>query len=279
VSQTWAVARYTLVELSRRRLLLLFVVAGVVLIAGVGLAPFVVPGIHTGPERTSFLLDVLPRPAGLAIELCAFAVGMTVINHDLDSGAIVAIFAKPVTRAAYAAGKLGAALFMLLVLDAIFALGAMLDVTLNGGSQAAVVFWYFATTAANFLLLMVLVMILTVYVNSIVAGGVGVAFAYIAGLLADWHGLVVNGVITDRVLSGIITVAYWSVPHSLLSNLAREAHILDFSLHPGPATPAQLAESLARVPGASPPGEVFYWIAYLVVLCSLLYLAVRRKQV
>ena len=42
-----------------------------------------------------------------------FAIGMTVINHDLDSGAIVAILAKPVTRLGYAVGKLAAALFLL----------------------------------------------------------------------------------------------------------------------------------------------------------------------
>ncbi len=51
----------------------------------------------------------------------SFAVGMTVINHDLDSGAVVSIFAKPVSRAAYTAGKMLAAVSLLLAIVALAA--------------------------------------------------------------------------------------------------------------------------------------------------------------
>jgi hypothetical protein len=45
-------------------------------------------------------------------------------------------------------------------------------------------------------------------------------------------------------------------------------------------TPAEyLAHELARIPGASSSGEVVYWFAYLTVICALLYVALRRKQV
>ncbi|MGH7761059.1 MAG: hypothetical protein ACREOY_06550 [Candidatus Dormibacteraceae bacterium] len=281
-----AVAGYTLVELSRRRLLLVFSGIAIFLTAGIGLAPIFLPGFRSVNDKAIFVLGAISRVDGLAIELCAFAIGMIVINHDLDSGAIVAILAKPVTRLSYASGKLAAALSLLVLIVAIFTAGSLLVVALDGGGHVEVLFWFFASNGANYLLLMVLVMILTVYLNNIVAAAIVVAFSFVQDQVSTLHAMVVNNVITDHVMRPAIETFYWLVPHQLLSNLARDITTLNVATLcetgcPGlQATPAQiLADELSRIPGASGPGDVVYWLAYLCVVSAVLYVALRRKQV
>ena len=103
---TVAVARYTLVELSRRRILLVFFIIGALGIAliGIGLKVFssafnnVVISGPTAPDpaklqrafELGFVNDLIGALGFFAL-LIAFGIGMTVIYHDLDSGA--AIFA------------------------------------------------------------------------------------------------------------------------------------------------------------------------------------------
>ena len=281
-----AVARYTLVELARRRLVLVFVAIGIALTTGLGIAPLVLPGSQTSLDKTVFLLTGISRVDGLAIELCAFAIGMTVINHDLDSGAIVGILAKPVTRFAYAAGKLGASLFLLLLLASILTAGSMLVLELNGGGNIDVLFWFFSANAANWLLLMLLVTILTVYLNNIVAAAIVVAFNFVQDQVSTLHAMVQNNVITDRILSAIVGIVYWLVPHPLVSNMERAIAIANFNSTCARGCPAiqpdpqqYLAHLLARIPGASGGGDIVFWLAYLAVVCALLYVALRRKQV
>jgi len=280
-----SVAKFTLLELGRRRLLLVFVVLAILLTAGLGVAPFILPGFNSGDEKTVFILGGISRVDGLAIELCAFAVGMTVINHDLDSGAIVAILAKPVTRVAYALGKLAAAVFLLILLDAVFTAGSILVVEFNGGGHMDVMFWFFAVSAGNAMLLMVLVMILTVYLNNIIAAAIVVAFSFVQSQVSSVQAMVQNHLITERILDGIVNVVYWLVPHPLQSNLERDITISDFNVIcrggcPDLPHPSQyLAQELAHIPGASGTGDIVYWFAYLVVVCVALYLALRRKQV
>jgi ABC-type transport system involved in multi-copper enzyme maturation permease subunit len=281
-----AVARYTLTELSRRRLLIVFAAIAGMLTAGLGLAPFILPGITTVDEKTVFVLGGISRVDGLAIELCAFAIGMIVINHDLESGAIVAILAKPVTRLGYAAGKLGAALYLLLLIVGIFTGGSMLVVALDGGGQLDALFSSFAANAANFLLLMVLVMILTVYLNNIVAAAIVVAFSFVQNLISTLHSAVVNNVLTDHIVRAVVSVLYWIVPHPLQGNLDRAIAIAQYHVNcstgcPGmrPTPAAYLAHELKNIPGASGSGEIVYWLAYLTVACAILYVALRRKKV
>ena len=280
----YAVARYTLLELGRRRLLQVLIGVAIFLTAGIGIAPYVLPGFRSADDRTIFILGGISRVDGVAIELCAFAVGMVVINHDLDSGAIVAILAKPVTRLGYAAGKLASALFILVLIDAVFTAGSMLVVLLNSGGHMDVMFWFFAASSANALLLMVLVMILTVYLNNVIGAAIVVAFSFVQNQVSDLHAMVQSNLITGT-FAGIVSTVWWSVPHQLLSNLQRdiaatELHVSCVRGCPELPDPQHyLAGELARIPGASASGDFVYWSAYLVVLCAILYLALRRKQV
>lgn len=281
-----AVAAYTVLELSRRRVLLVLVGAAAILTAGIGIAPLILPGMTSPDERAVFVLGAISRVDGLAIELCAFAIGMTVINHDLDTGAIVAILAKPITRFAYATGKLASALFALVLVGAVFAAGSLLVVALDGGGHADTMFWFFASSVANAVLVMVLVMILTVFLNNVVAGGIVAAFAFLEVQLTTLHLKLQSSPLTAPALKAASTVAYWLVPHDLVSNLQREVVIANFhvdcstgchGMRPDPAT--YLANQLAGIPGASGNGEIVYWFGYVAVACVLLYAALRFKQV
>ena len=132
---------------------------------------------------------------------------------------------------------------------------------------------------------MILVMVLTVSLNNVVAAAIVVVFSYAQGNVSILHAMVQNHVITDRLLSGLVNIVYWLFPHQLLSNLDRETAITSFHVTCAAGCPelhnqAQaLAQELARLPVASGAGDIVYWFAYLMVLCTILYLAIRRKQV
>src|SRR5437879_9680278 len=117
------VAMYTLLELSRRRLLLVFLVLEGVLVIGVGLSPIVLRAAP-GEDSTLVILSTLSGVAGGALLVCAIGAGMTVIRNDVDSGAIAAILARPVSRLAYASGKLSAASLLLVAIDVLLGLAA-----------------------------------------------------------------------------------------------------------------------------------------------------------
>ena len=101
--------------------------------------------------------------AGGALLVGAIGLGLMVIRNDLDSGAIAAILAKPVSRLAYAGGKLAAAAALMVVFDGLFAIGTIGLLALDGGGHEAVVPSFFAILGANALIWMVLVTGLTVY--------------------------------------------------------------------------------------------------------------------
>src|SRR5262249_50795195 len=128
---------------------------------------------------------------------------------------------------------------------------------------------------ANALIWMVIVMGLTVYLNTVLAAVVAIAILFVQGVFGELHTLVTTGVITARPWIVLSEAGYWLLPRPLASNLEREVVQSSLRLSPGtrPAVP------LAAIPGASSAGDVVAWFAYLAVVCGLLYVAVRRKQV
>ena len=108
-----AVTRYTLLELSRRRILLVFAVIGAlgIVALGVGLKLLyeVAAANRFGNDRVDPMLlakflelqfvTYVVQALGLFALLIAFAIGMTAIYHDLESGAAVSIFSKPASIA------------------------------------------------------------------------------------------------------------------------------------------------------------------------------------
>jgi len=222
------------------------------------------------------MLTALAAEVPYAFTLCAFVVGMTVINHDLDSGAVVSIFAKPMSRSSYTSGKLLASVSLLVLIATIFTVGSLAVVAANGGAVYGVVFWTCAALAANIVLLMLLVMVLTVFLNNVVSAAIVLVFHYLAGQVLTLHAMVQHNVITDAIGKALINVAYWGVPHELTSDLQRQIMQLQIDtgeLRFGGSSP------IDRLPNASGAVDIAFWFAYVVAIVLILLWSVRRKQV
>ncbi len=191
-----AVARYSLIELSRRRFLIIFVALGLATALFLEwVASSFMDQPVLGQDRTAGILMVLAgigpaahspaadiSPASV-LGICALAVGMVIIHNDLDSGAAVSILAKPISRAGYAAGKAVAATTLLLGFAVLMGLCISALIALNGQDEAGIVMTFFVANAGNLLLLMLIVMALTVYINNIVAAVVAFVIIQVLGLL------------------------------------------------------------------------------------------------
>ena len=185
-----AVTRYTLLELSRRRILLVFAVIGALGIVGLGvglkLLYEVAAANRFGNDRVDptllakFLelqfVTYVVQALGLFALLIAFAIGMTAIYHDLESGAAVSIFSKPVTRLAFTTGKVGAAIVGLIVVVGLLAVETRIVMLLFGGGLENALTGEILAVVANVLVVMLIVLALSTWMNNIVAAVV--AFIY-----------------------------------------------------------------------------------------------------
>ena len=301
---TVAVARYTLVELTRRRILLVFFIIGALGIALIGFGLKVFSGafsniVVSGPNgnapdpaklQRAFelgfvnnLIDVL----GFFALLIAFGIGMTVIYHDLDSGAAISIFSKPVSRAAFTIGKLGAAVVAMIAIVGILSLEARLLMLLFGtGSLGGALWIETVAQVANAVTVMLLVMALSTWMNNIVAAIVAFVYNAVAGFVALLHAQLAAGYLGDnQVLKVGLNVAYWLVPHSLMSDAKRQIALAQYELFSslnqgapkgqGP-TPDQI---VTGIPGASGAGDIIWWVFVACLFAGLVYYAVRRRQV
>ena len=290
---TIAVARYTLVELSRRRILLVFLILGAVGIAALGgglklLYTFLSSSSGVAPANADpaafnrflelLFLNYVFSALGTFGLLIAYAIGMTAIYHDLDSGAAVSIFSKPVSRLAFAAGKVGAAAAALVAIMAVLALEARFVMFLFGGGLENALTLEALAVVANTLVLMLIVLALSTWMNNIVAAVV--AFVYynvLSGVVLFVHNLVDNGVIGNQVVKTIIDIVYWLFPHQLVSSAAGDLARAQIAIS-GP-TAQDSSQALASVPPASGAGDIVWWVFVVCFFSGMLYYAVRRRQV
>ncbi len=274
------VVRYTLLEQTRRMVLIALIAIAVLLIVAIGVAPLLIPGAPTGEDRNNVIVNAASSVVGIFTFVCAIAIGMTVIYNDLDGGGIVTILAKPISRLSYTIGKILAAMLMLILTVGAMAVTFLVILRLNGGGFEVVVAGYLAVQLAQVVLFAVLVMALTVIFNNTVAAIIGFVFSQVVNVVALLHTLVQNKVIHSSLWDPVINVVYWLVPHQLNSELPREIVRSALRRHPRPPGAGGRAfDPLSQIPNASGPADVAFWAAYLVVLCALLYLLVRRRQV
>ena len=286
-----AVGRYTLLELSRRRILLVFFILGAlgIVCLGVGLkvlysfassqgsfgAPNTDPAAFNRYLELAFVNYVFSA-LGVFGLLIAFAIGMTAIYHDLESGAAVSIFAKPVSRLAFAAGKIGGAVLALMVIVGLLAVETRAVMFLFGGGLEGSLTGEAAAVVANTIVVMLIVLALSTWMNNIVAAVV--AFVYynvITGVITFVHKLFETGAINNDVVKTIFDIVYWLVPHELVSSA------------PGDLAKAQIALSnagsdnqiLSAIPSASGWGDIAWWAFVVIFFAGMVYLAVRRRQV
>ena len=291
---TLAVARYTLLELSRRRILLVFFVVGAVgtVLLGVflkianalatrGTAQSVNGATQLDPAQMNQLLEAvfvtyLLGALGIFSLLIAFAIGMTAIYHDLESGTAVSLFSKPISRLAYTIGKISAAVAALVLVVGVLAIEARLAMLLFGGGLEGALTAEVLAVVANTVVVMLIVLALSTWMNNIIAAVV--AFIYydvVAALVVTIRNLTDQGVIDNGFLKGVFDVLYWVVPHKLTSSasgdIAREIQLSGG----GSAN----AATLAAIPPASGAGDILWWAFLVIVFSSLVYVAVRRRQV
>jgi len=295
VNGTLAITRYTLIELSRRRLLLVFFIIGAFGIAALGIGLKVLYGLITqnpsssgfgntalsGAElnkvvETLFVSELFGALSIFAL-LIAFGIGMTAIYHDLDSGAAVSIFSKPVSRLAFATGKVIAAVTVLVVIVGVLALEARFVMYLFGGGLENALWLEVLAVLANSIVVMLIVLALSTWLNNIIAAVI--AFVYVEvveGVIGYVHTLTDQGIISNAIIKGAADVLYWVVPHQLTSSAIRDVALAAAQLQPqgsGASNP------LTGVPPASGAGDITWWAFVVLVLCALVYCSVRRRQV
>lgn len=296
---TLAVARYTLLDLSRRRILLVFFIIGALGIALIGTALKLFSSTFTGgafsgpsgttpdPANVNRFLDLmfvtdLVGALGLFALLIAFGIGMTAIYHDLESGAAVAIFSKPVSRLAFTAGKVSAAAAALIVIVGLLSLEAMLFGLLFGGGLEQILAIEAVAQVANALTLMLVVLALSTWMNNIVAAIVAFIYNAAGGLVVALHNSLASSVNFggSAILNDGINVLYWLVPHQLTSDAPRELVKAEVELFAVPGQPGpDLNQALAAVPGPSGASDIIWWAFVVLVMATLVYIAVRRRQV
>jgi ABC-type transport system involved in multi-copper enzyme maturation permease subunit len=299
VNGALAVARYTLLELSRRRILLVFFIIGVagVAIVAIGLKIFAVISpvnfTATGPPGSTppdpalvdrfielIFVSTLINAVGFFALLVAFAIGMTAIYHDLESGAAVGIFSKPVSRFAFTAGKLAAAVVAIVLLVGLVGLEARLAMFLFGGGLEGALWVEMLAAVANAVLLMLIVLALSTWMNNIVAAVVAFIYNAVAGVVVALHAQLAAGQLGDNgIVKAVLDVAYWIVPHDLMSDAARQIVRAQFDVIPTSQDGPTVDQMLAGVPGASDLTDIIWWVFLLAVTASLVYIAVRRRQV
>ena len=293
---TLSVARYTLIELSRRRILLVFFIIGAIGIAllGIGLRLFysaIVSGSQSSPSGPSltpqqinqiveylFVSQIL-GVLGVFALLIAFALGMTTIYHDLDSGAAISIFARPVSRLAFTAGKLLAAVVAMVAIVGLLALEARLAMYLFGGGLENALWLEVLAQLANTLVVMLLVRSLSTWMNNIVAAVV--AFIYydvVTSAIVFVRNLADQGAIGNATVKFVFDVLYWVVPHSLRSSAIRDLAVTQVQISGGRAS-SRGGVAISGIPPASGVGDIAWWAFIVFVLVAMVYYSVRRRQV
>lgn len=295
---TLAVARYTLLDLSRRRILLVFFIIGALGIAAIGIGlkvfssnfasgvSFGPPGTTSDPAKVNRFLELmfvtdLVGALGLFALLIAFGIGMTAIYHDLESGAAVAIFSKPVSRLAFTVGKVGAAVVAMIVIVGALSIEAMLFGLLFGGGLEQTLAVEAVAQVANALTLMLIVLALSTWMNNIVAAIIAFIYNGVAGVVVALHTQLTAGFLGDNAfLKGGLDVLYWLIPHQLVSDAPRELVKAEIELFSSPdQNGPDMASALASVPGPSGATDIIWWAFVVALMATLVYIAVRRRQV
>jgi ABC-type transport system involved in multi-copper enzyme maturation permease subunit len=289
-----AVARYTLLELSRRRVLLVFFTIGAAGIAllGIGLKLLYQVlasnpnsfGANNQADPAAFngflellFVSYLVQAVSVFALLLAYGIGMTTIYHDLESGSVVSIFSKPVSRFAFAIGKIAAAIVGLLVIVGLLAVEARIAMLLFGGGLEGALTAQLVAALANSLVILLIVLALSAWVNNILAAVITfIYYNVVTGVISAIHMLADSGVLGNDIVRNVFDVLYWLVPHQLVSSAVRELAQRQLEIS---GSQAGNEAALATIPGPSGAPDILWWAFNVVLLGALVYLAVRRRQV
>jgi hypothetical protein len=82
-----------------------------------------------------------------------------------------------------------------------------------------------------------------------------------------------------------VNIAYWIVPHSLMSDARRQIALAEFQLFSSLDTSTPRGQGptadqiVAGIPGASGAADIIWWVFVVCLFAGLAYYAVRRRQV
>ena len=113
------------------------------------------------------------------------------------------------------------------------------------------------------------------------ADTVGCDIGITDGVVVALHSQLTSGFLGDNVfLQDGLNVLYWLVPHQLTSDAPRELVRAELELFSSDQTSAaDLARAVASVPGASGAADIVWWAFLVALMATLVYVAVRRRQV
>ncbi|MGI8610584.1 MAG: hypothetical protein ACR2MY_15400 [Candidatus Dormibacteria bacterium] len=268
MSVAYAATYYTLREMMRRKLLLVFAGGGVLLACGLGLFIALAPGqLLQGSSRAIFLVLFSGQIAEFFLFLTALGIGATTIYNDLDSGSVVSVFTKPISRLEYTLGKVAAAVAALAAVSLVLGIGLLIILEISGGGHEDLLFLDFGRIVANEATILVLVLMLTAVTNNVVAIVVAVVVTNLANLINTfWIFTKDLSIATGWKVA--LTTLHWVLPRQLRYSVASELVRVRASLG-GVGSEALTSDWT----------DIVYWAVYLVLIVVVLYLLVRRKQV
>jgi hypothetical protein len=188
-----------------------------------------------------------------------------------------------VSRAAFTAGKVAAAIVAMVAIVGVLSLEARAVMFLFGtGDLGPALWWETVAQVANAVTLMLLVMALSTWMNNIIAAVVAFIYNAVGGIVVALHAQDQLGALGNNgVLKAGLDILYWLVPHELISDAPREIAKAEFALvaassRGGGPTADQF---LSGIPSASGATDIIWWAFGIAVFAFLVYLAVRRRQV
>lgn len=262
MSAVLTVARASVTEHLRRKLVLFFALITIVVAAGVAYLTLsgnsqTELGVLAG-FATAATLSLLP----LTTTMAAVAVSMNNIGRPFADGEAMLVLVRPVARWQYAAGRLLASLSVVIGLCLFSAILIQAVTLVDQGNLSAGLWGHWATTAFNLIILVGLTNLVSGLVNApVLAGFIAYFFYALAGFLPTMYGLVTasgsSGIVTNVVKAG-----YFLTPRTLTSPLiSREA--------------AGLPE---RMPLLNTSGRIWWSVAYMALVIAVTIVVVERKD-
>jgi hypothetical protein len=170
----------------------------------------------------------------------------------------------------------------MIVIVGLLSIEAMLFGLLFGGGLEQTLAIEAVAQVANALTLMLIVLALSTWMNNIVAAIVAFIYNAAGGVVVALHNQLASSVNFGEsvVLKDVINVLYWLVPHQLTSDAPRELVKAEIELFSVPGQPGpDLNQALTAVPGPSDLTDIAWWAFVVAVMATLVYVAVRRRQV
>lgn len=179
---------------------------------------------------------------------------------------------------------MGAAIVAMLAIVGVLALEARLLMLLFGstGGLDQALWVEILAQVANGITVMLLVMALSTWMNNIIAAVVAFLYNAVAGIVVALHNTDVAGQLgNNSIVSHTLSVLYWLVPHQLTSDAPRQIAKAELTLIASSSTSGgpSVDQALAGLPGGSGLTDIIWWAFVVVVFISLVYVAVRRRQV